>query len=309
MKRLSRSGVPENRRNRRRDAVPSRAEAGAQARRRRAMAHLERVRNQRERQAPPLRAAAAAVVAVSAVVGLLAGAGGSSQAPVERVFVTGARWLSDAEVAAAAGIAGPGGAGVDPATLAERLSEHAWIESARVLALPGGALLLGVRERQPAAVLAGEEPWAIDAAGVPFAPLPAGGSEDLPLVAADTRPETGQPDADLARAVAVVGRLPGLGLPAPQAVRVAAPDDPKGLSLLLPGLPPEVVLGREDLDARLADLARLLDAGLPELEGAARIDLRFEDQAVLDRKPSLEGAEQAAAQRGVVAPSNSRRAG
>ena len=58
-----------------------------------------------------------------------------------------------------------------------------------------------------------------------------------------------------------------------------------------------------------ASIHRVLDAGVPELEGATRIDLRFEDQAVLDMDPSLEGAEQAAARRGRAEPSNSRRAG
>jgi hypothetical protein len=149
----------------------------------------------------------------------------------------------------------------------------------------------------------------VDADGVAFAPAPTEGTEGLLVLTAAERPELGEADPDLAQAVALAQTLPELGLPVPEQVAIAAADDPEGLSLVLPGVAARVVLGRDDLYTRLGDLARLLEAGLPELEGATRIDLRFEDQAVFDRGPSLDGAEQAAAPRGDAAPSNSRRAG
>jgi hypothetical protein len=92
-------------------------------------------------------------------------------------------------------------------------------------------------------------------------------------------------------------------------VGIAAPNDPEGLSLRLPGLAPRVVLGREDLDAKLADLTRVLEARLPELGSATRLDLRFRDQAVLDVKPSLKGTAQAATSRGGAMSSKQRPAG
>jgi cell division septal protein FtsQ len=189
--------------------------------------------------------------------------------------------------------------------VAARLAEHAWIEEARALALPSGRLLLAVLEREPVAVLAGEEPWAVDAAGSPFAPAPSVGLEALPrLVAAHAAAPR-----DLAQAVALARRLPELGLAAPLEVGIAAPNDPEGLSLRLPGLAPRVVLGREDLDAKLADLTRVLEAKLPELAGATRLDLRFRDQAVLDVTPPPKGTAQAAASRGRAMPSDGRPTG
>jgi cell division septal protein FtsQ len=288
----------------------TRVEAGAQARRRRAMAHLERVRNQHQRRGPSVRAAIAGVATLSVVAGLIAGATGWFASPVAEIWVVGASWVPADEIARAAGVPlGTEPGAVDRAAVADRIATNAWVTSARVLLLPGGNLLVGVRERQPAALLAGETPWAVDADGVAFAPAPTEGTEGLLVLTAAERPELGEADPGLAQALALAQSLPELGLPVPEQVAIAAADDPEGLSLVLPGVTARVVLGREDLDTRLGDLARLLEAGLPELEGATRIDLRFEDQAVFDRGPSLDGAEQAAAPRGDAAPSNSRRAG
>lgn len=297
---------------RRNDGI-TRAERSAQARRARARAHLERIRGQGPAPrspglpGPTLLALAVLVTSVSAGMGF--GAGWRPH-PVDRVWVEGAHWLRGAEIAEAAGLgrgAPPGE--VDPATVSAQLAANPWIERARVLTLPNGVLLVSVVEREPAALLTGPEPWAVDAEGVPFAKAPPDGLEDLPQLEAARPPEPGRADPDLARAVAVVRSLPGRGLPAPRQIAIAAPDDPEGLSLVLTGVAPRIVLGRDDLDARLADLARLLDAGLPEIEQATRIDLRFEDQAVLDGGPTPEGAAQAAASRGGAASSNSRRSG
>ena len=66
---------------------------------------------------------------------------------------------------------------------------------------------------------------------------------------------------------------------------------------------PAVVLGREDLDSKLRELARLLAADVPEIGDAAEIDLRFADQAVLRKESPPEEAAKAAAARGRATPS------
>jgi cell division protein FtsQ len=285
----------------------TRVERAARARRRRALAHLERVRNQREARSRAFpRRLHAVVLGLSLAGGLWLGAVGLADATLETISVRGARHLSARSVAEASGVA-PGAplAAVDSSRVAARLADHAWIERARVLALPGGRLLVAVVEHEPVAVLAGEEPWAVNAAGSPFAPAPATGLEGLPrLVAAPAAAPR-----ELAGAVALLRRLPELGLPAPLEVGIAAPDDPEGLSLRLPGLAPRVVLGREHLDARLEKLIRVLEEELPELANATRLDLRFQDQAVLDVTAASTGAPQAAASRGDAMPSGQRPAG
>jgi hypothetical protein len=148
----------------------------------------------------------------------------------------------------------------------------------------------------------------VDAAGVPFAPPGEAATQGLPRIAAAWKPEPGKPDADLRQAVELARRLPEHGIPAAEEIGVSAPGDPEGFWLRLPGLAPRVVLGRHDLDSRLADLARLLDAALPALARAQQVDLRFRDQAVLD-DPLPQGAEQAAATHGGAASSTTRPAG
>jgi cell division protein FtsQ len=285
----------------------TRVERAARARRRRALAHLERVRDQRQAgKKPPARRFHAVALGLSFAGGAWLGNAWLAGATLETISVRGAHHLSAQAIAAASGVA-PGAllASLDRNSVAARLTKNAWIERARVLALPGGRLLLAVVEREPVAVLAGEEPWAVDATGLPFAQAPSEGLEALPrLVAARaTAPR------ELAQAVALAQRLPELGLAAPLEVGIAAPNDPEGLSLRLPGLAPRVVLGREDLDAKLTDLIRVLEAELPELANATRLDLRFRDQAVLDVTPPPQGTAQAAASRGRAMPSRKRPAG
>jgi cell division protein FtsQ len=277
----------------------TRAERAAERRRRRARAHLERLRGESrrgERALRPLRAGALVLVG-SAVLGLWLSAGWGARRSVASFSVHGARHLAAADVAAASGLArGAALASVDAGALAAALARHPWIAEARALVLPTGSVVVSIREREPAAVLAG---MAVDGEGVPFAPA-VPGLERLPQLSASESFEPGRPHPELAAAVALARRLPERGLPAPLEVGISAADDPEGLWLRLPGLAPRVVLGREDLDARLADLAELLEADLPELAHAAKLDLRFRDQAVLD---------QAAAPSGGAAPSEQRPTG
>jgi cell division protein FtsQ len=285
----------------------TRVERAAQARRRRALAHLERVRDQRQAgERPPARRLRTLVLGLSFAGGAWLANAWLAGATLETISVRGARHLSARAIAAASGVE-PGAplASLDRKSVAARLTKNAWIEQARALALPGGRLLLAVVEREPVAVLAGEEPWAVDATGSPFAPAPSEGLEALPRLVAAHATTPGE----FAQALALVQRLPELGLAAPLEVGIAAPNDPEGLSLRLPGLAPRVVLGREDLDAKLAALIRVLDAELPELGSATRLDLRFRDQAVLDVTPFPNGTAQAAASRGRAMSSKKRPAG
>lgn len=284
----------------------TRSERAAQARRRRALSHLERV--QGRGVAVPAgvswRRLALPSFACGVAAGLGVGALALAPGPLQVIAVRGAQQLAPEEVARASGLE-PGAelAALDRNDVAERLTSHAWIAGARTLPLPGGRLVVSVLERRAAAVLAGDEAWAVDAEGVPFAPAPEPGDPDLTRLSSAVAPTPGEADPALAAAVALARALPDHGLPAPREVSIAAPDDPEGFALRLPELAARVVLGRDDLNQRLDALRELLEARLPEVTRASRIDLRFEDQAVLDVSPPGEGAAQAAASRGHAAPS------
>ena len=294
---------------RRRHAGTTRVERAALHRRERARAHLDRVRGRRPAERP-LRRPALLVLLASLAAGAVAGARLPLAASLESVSVRGAERLSALEVAEATGLErGAPLASIDSARIAERVREHAWIAEARALRLPTGRLLVAVAERRPVAVLAGPEPRAVDRTGAPFAIASGAAYEKLPrLVAADAVPD-GEPDARLAAAVGLARRLPELGLPIPTVVAIAASGDPQGFVLRLPDVSPLVVLGWEDLEAKLEDLVRVLEASPPELASASRLDLRFQDQVVLDHTPPSGGAAQAAASRGRAAPSNERPSG
>jgi hypothetical protein len=293
-------------------AGATRVERRAQERRRRAMSHLERVRNHQDAfpALAPRWGLAPAMLGASLLAGAWLAGSWVADARLESLSVQGAGHLSAREIAGAAGLEpGTGFGEMDRSALVARLVEHTWIEEARALPLPSGRLLLAVVEREPVAILAGPEERAVDATGTPFAPAPAEGTGALPrLVAAEVLP-SGEPAPGLAEAVALARRLPEHGLPEPQEIGIAAGEDPEGLSLRLPDLAPRVVLGWDGLEEKLDDLARLLEAGLPELATATRIDLRFRGQAVLDVAPPPKGAAQAAASRGDEAPSNARPSG
>ena len=292
----------------------SRVERAARARRRRARTHLDRVQNRRSQPGRgslrlPVRGAALLVLAVSLGAGGLTAAAWRRDATLASLAVVGLNRVSPAEVAVLSGLV-PGApfSDFDSEALRSRLVEHGWIEEARSLLLPSGRVVVAVTERKPAALLIGETTFAVDAAGVPFAPLGDAATQGLPRIAAAWKPEPGKPDADLRQAVELARRLPELGIPTAEEVGVSAPGDPEGFWLRLPGLAPRVVLGRHDLDTRLADLARLLDAALPALGRAQQVDLRFRDQAVLD-DPLPQGADQAATTHGGAASSTTRPAG
>ena len=163
-------------------------------------------------------------------------------------------------------------------------------------------------ERIPVAVVLLEEGTSafVDASGTPFAqrdPARVEEASELPRILSAIPVHAGEANAELARAVGLADRLAALGLERPAEVSVAAEDDPVGFALRLPSLPARVVLGREDLDARLAQLAMLLESEFDELAGTTELDLRFAGQAVLRSEQRPKGAAQAAAARGRATPS------
>jgi hypothetical protein len=285
---------------RQRGADASRAERTARIRRERARAHLARLRG---RPAPARRLrggrVAALVLAASGLAGVLAAGGLATQAPLRAIHVAGAQHVPARRVAAVA-------LAPDAATLrgvAERLARHDWIAAAHTLPLPHGHLVVRVVERRPVAVLAGPEPWAIDASGTPFAPLDGAELPDLPRIVAAGPVTPREPDPRLAAAVLAARGLASRGL-ALAGLFVAAPDDPEGLALQVDGLRARVVLGGSGLDERLDALVRLIAVRPPELDSAARVDLRFGGQAVLVHERLPGGSAEAAGPRGRASPSN-----
>jgi cell division septal protein FtsQ len=241
---------------------------------------------------------AALVLAASFAAGL---GGGSSvaeaavswlagRAPrLESIAVRGSGQLSSAEIAAATGV--PRGVDlrrVDADDVAARLSDHPWIASARAVELPAGRLLVEVVERIAVATVSApgsEQAFAVDANGTAFAPAGGAATRELPRLVQSGPVELGSGDPARGEAVALAARLAALGLPRALEIAVAAPDDPTGFTLALEGFAPRVVLGRDDLDARLDALARALESGPAEVAEAATLDLRFADQVVLRGTP------------------------
>jgi cell division septal protein FtsQ len=231
--------------------------------------------------------------------------GGDAQ--LDAISVRGASHLAVAEIAIATGVSRSAAlSSIEPASVEKRLEDHAWIAEARALRLPTGRLLVGVKETVPVAVLAAgspEQTFLVDASGVPFAAAAEHPDEALPRVVIARAVAPLEPNEEVARAVQLARDLPRFGLAQPVMVSIAAENDRRGFTLRLPGLRARIVLGREDFDAKLRELARLLAADVPEIGIATELDLRFADQAVLRNEPPPEGAEQAAAARGRATPS------
>ena len=244
---------------------------------------------------------------------LAAGAGFADRvAPVPRVvslWVEGASQLGDSELAGATGVVrGEALLAVDAAAVAARLTAHPWVRSARAVRLPSGRVVVALEEREARAVLLGPEPRAVDADGTPFASVAANAFPELPRLASGPAVAGDEPSEALAAALRLAERLAGLGLPPAAEVALAAPGDPAGATLRLRGLAPRFLLGTE-ADAALPRLAKLIDAGPPEVLLAATVDLRFQDQAVLRHEPLPSEGAQVADPRGRAAPSRGRRAG
>lgn len=304
-----------------RRSLPSRMEREAQHRRRRAQAHLERVRGRHGRSAgttarwlrlPLTRAGLIGALALGALGGWLWGddavlALGS--ADVAKIAVRGAQRLSAADVANATGLA-PGTRlrDVSARGVAARLESHAWIASAEAVRLPSGAVVVEIEERHPVAAIAlGQPPiaYAVDASGAPFSAADAETLAGLPQLRAAAPVAAQDPNPQLAEAIRLAYRLAALGLALPAEVSIAAETDPEGFALRFASLPPRFVLGREDLDARIEELANLLARRPDTVLEAVSVDLRFADQVVLRNAPSPKGAAKAPGGRPVPKPRGS----
>ncbi len=296
--------------------APSRHEREMLRRRERAQTHLRRVRERGNATASfrVPRPLAATVLAVSGLVGALWNdavlfrlASPEAGPALETIAVSGARALPAAEIAEASGVArGVALDRVDPREIAEQLEDHDRIASAGAVALPSGTLLLRVEERVARAVVelgAPPAPYAVDERGAPFGPVRGDEADSLPRLAPGASVTPRQPNARLAEAVRLAERLPERGLAPPEEIAIAPEDDPEGLALRLRGLPTRIVLGREDLDDRLDELATLLARRADLVARASRLDLRFAHQAVLRDRPPPEGVAQEATARGSAAAS------
>ncbi len=297
----------------------TRVERTTAARRERAQEHLNRVR----REGPaPHRTQLWGVAAALAAIGV-GGALGSSWVGVgaalsesggrlDAIYVRGASQLSGQEVAEATGLA-PGAAwtSVDPAAAALHLSSHPWITSARAVRATPTTLVIRIEERVPRAVTADADGRLlfVDASGTAFAPAVGERANSLPRLVPVGAVVRDQADHALAEAVDLSQRVLAHGLALPAEVALAADGDPEGYVLRLAGRSARVVLGRDDLDARLARLAQLLASNVSEIVAAATVDLRFADQAVLRETRSPTGEAQAAAKRRDATPSNRRPSG
>ena len=280
-----------------------RTEQEAQRRRARATQHLDRLRNRRsepERKLPvpvpsswagKLGALALAVI-FGAWVGDDALALGGHGWRVSAVEVQGASHLSGAEVARAAGIGlGDSYVAADPRRLAGSLRQNSWIAEAGAARLPGGTVVLRVREREALAVIEGRGgPLGVDAEGRPFAVLDASSAKDLPRLRCENAPPPGEADARIAEAIRVARSFPARGLALPREIALGKEQDPEGLVLRLPGIEARFVLGAKDLDARVGLLAELLAKRPAEVAEAASVDLRFLGQAVLSGKNDAKGS-------------------
>ncbi len=239
------------------------------------------------------------------LAGLAVGAVYPEAVRVRELAVLGARRLTPAEVAAAAGLE-PAARfdDVDAADLARRIEAHPWIARARVAAFPPGGLVVSVTEREPVATAVfreadgrGESRWWIDVEGVAFAPVAdaaAGGS--YPSIAWGEAEALAAPEGDapephplLAQGVRIAGATRDHGIAGLREVQLGGGDLRELPRLRLAGSDASVWLGGGELEAKLGRLARLLDAGLPEVAEASEIDLRFGERAVLRSDASRTG--------------------
>ena len=277
-----------------------RTEQEAQRRRARATQHLDRLRNRRSeptRKLPmPSAVGKLGALALALVFGAWLGddalALGGHGWHVSAVEVQGNSHLTGAEVARSAGIGlGDGYVAAEPRRLAGSLRQNPWIAEAGAARLPGGTVVLRVREREALAVIEGRGgPLGVDAEGRPFAVLDARDAKDLPRLRCENTPPPGEPDPRIAEAIRVARSFPKRGLAMPREIALGKEQDPEGLVLRLPGMDARFVMGAKDLDARVGMLAELLAKRPAEVAEAASVDLRFAGQAVLSGKTDPKGS-------------------
>jgi cell division septal protein FtsQ len=293
------------------------ASADAARRSMRARDHLERKRTQerrrRERERtqtertvaqPRIRALASwGVFAAALTAGILLARPLNERIPFqsaafERVDIQGTSALTPEEVVRVAGLHERRTADrFDVREVVRAVEAEPWIESARALRLPTGALMISVVERDAIAVWqldAQSAPLLVDKTGEPFnGALEPGGP--LPRVAGPrTQPEALLP-AEAIEILETLQRFSNLSKD-PRTLTLylpgneesgdgASPDEQTGYVLQLGNEGPKALLGRQLLAERVARLAALVDSGEPKLLSAQWIDLRYADRAVLRTEP------------------------
>lgn len=266
----------------------------AQERRRR---ERERVQTDRAGRRTPLRGAASLIVVVIATIAGIFAAGPLNErallapSPLERIDVQGASILTPEAVIEAAGLNSLESLrDVDSKQVISAIEAEPWIESARVLRLPTGTLVISIVEREAIAIWqvdARSSAQLVDRRGERFrgALEPAGA---LPFV----RGKSGTSDASLPReAIEILAAIErsAIRMEDARAVTLHLPSgesaDQTGYVLQLGEEGPRALLGRRLFSERVARLAALVENGEPAFVAAHSIDLRYADRAVLRAEP------------------------
>ncbi len=174
--------------------------------------------------------------------------------------------------------------------------ENPWVESARVLRLPTGTLVVRVSERRAVARWHPDEAASVDLVderGARFAgALEPGGP--LPLVRGEADVTGALPEEaleilrELGRHAALSGDPSALTLHLPGLVRRedgALQGSASGYVLELGAAGPRALLGRRLFSQRVARLAALLEEDAAMVQSAQLIDLRYADRLVLRTEP------------------------
>jgi len=229
---------------------------------------------------------------------------------LRHVAVAGAGRIGSEEIARSTGLPlGVSLLDVDAAAAEARLRAHPWIREAHVMRLPPSTVVVSVALREPVALVEGDEPGharLVDAAGLAFAEAEERDFASLPMLVPEVLEGPDGQAAHLALGAEAAQAVARSGLARTVQILLPAPGDPEGLRLRVGATPAPVVLGTGGLDQKLAHLARLLAEGLPEVQTAAAIDLRFADQAVLRSPPPPDGAAKSAAAPGGAGPPRDR---
>ena len=188
-------------------------------------------------------------------------------------------------------------ASLDTDALAAQLERHPWIAGARVASLPTGSLVMRIDERRPVATLsahANNESFLVDAGGAVFAPAAGEITEGLQALVIANATVNLDHDANplLARGAAMAERIVARGFSSLSGASLQLPDASRhdGWVVRSAGGELIVVLGKGDdseIDARLDRLESLLQADLWAGAPSGRIDLRFEERAILHASVDL----------------------
>ena len=226
--------------------------------------------------------AACIILAAWLVLGLGVETAGLWHSPLRRLEIFGNRTLSDEGLIAAAGIeAGQPLGGIDPFTVAVRLSALAKVASADVRRVFPGRLIVAVKEREPAAVvhISPGKRAIVDKTGLILSlpPVePADTPRGLPRIqfnALQARIGSRLKGRGLTQALKMLSIGPGFGL-VPGEVFTIDANRPSTLVLDLPGRNRRVIFPQTGLERALR-LYPALAASLAELPGKLRvIDLR-----------------------------------